>query len=225
MFLFLCSFYIAFWGCLDLFYLRFIKNFQIIWEEFSFFFTVFHNAFDLLGCGYSTEPGRQAHTGSGGLRYAAKILYEIMLAGFLCLTKPAFMRRPWRITPCPAVLGWAFLCFVGIISTVSRQLRYSPSRACVCLPPGFLTLWLYLPSCRFAHGYCRGLALGVFVILLRFLLGCCRGLALGMFVICVCFARSPPGSLWACLLFFYAFPSAVAVGSLWPSPASHRVSS
>ena len=186
--------------------MRFIKNFQIIWEEFPFFFTVFHNAFDLLGCGYSTEPGLQAHTGSGGLRYAAKILYEIMLAGFLCLTKPAFMRRPWRITPCPAVLGWAFLCFVGIISTVSRQLRYSPSRACVCLPPGFLTLWLYLPSCRFAHGYCRGLALG-------------------MFVICVCFARSPPGSLWACLLFFYAFPSAVAVGSLWPSPASHRVSS
>ena len=123
MFLFLCSFYIAFWGCLDLFYLRFIKNFQIIWEEFSFFFTVFHNAFDLLGCGYSTEPGRQAHTGSGGLRYAAKILYEIMLAGFLCLTKPAFMRRPWRITPCPAVLGWAFLCFVGIISTVSRRVR------------------------------------------------------------------------------------------------------
>ena len=159
MFLFLCSFYIAFWGCLDLFYLRFIKNFQISREEFPFFFTVFHNAFDLLGCGYSTEPGRQAHTGSGGLRYAAKILYEIMLAGFLCLTKPAFMRRPWRITPCPAVLGWAFLCFVGIISTVSRQLRYSPSRACVCLPPGFLTLWLYLPSCRFAHGYCRGLAL------------------------------------------------------------------
>ena len=38
----------------------------------------------------SEEPGRQAHTGSGGLRYAAKILYEIMLAGFLCLTKPAF---------------------------------------------------------------------------------------------------------------------------------------
>ena len=45
----------------------------------SLFFTVFHNAFDLRGCGYSTEPGRQAHTGSGGLRYAAKILYEIML--------------------------------------------------------------------------------------------------------------------------------------------------
>ena len=96
---------------------------------------------------------------------------------------------------CPAVLGWAFLCFVGIISTVSRQLRYSPSRACVCLPPGFLTLWLYLPSCRFAHGYCRGLALCMFVILLRFPLGCCRGLALCVLIICVCFARSQPGLL------------------------------
>ncbi len=168
----------------------------------------------MRGCGYSTEPGRQALTGSGGLRYAAKILYEIMLAGFLCLTKPAFMRRPWRKRPCPAVLGWAFLRFVGIISTVSRQLRYSPSRACVCLPPGFLTLWLYLPSCRFAHGCCRGLALCVLVILLLFSLGCCRGLALCVFaillifplgccrgialcvlIICVCFARSPPGSL------------------------------
>ena len=169
----------------------------------------------LWGIGYSTEPGRQAHTGSGGLRYAAKILYEIMLAGVLCLTKPAFMRRPWRITPCPAVLGWAFLCFVGIISTVSRQLRYSPSRACVCLPPGFLTLWLYLPSCRFAHGCCRGLALCVFVICVCFAHGYCRGLALCVLVILLLFPSAiAAGSLCACLLFFYAFPSAVAVGSL-----------
>ena len=182
----------------------------------SLFFTVFHNAFDLRGCGYSTEPGRQAHAGSGGLRYAAKILYEIMLAGFLCLTKPAFMRRPWRITPCPAFLGWAFLCFVGIISTVSRQLRYSPSRACVRLPPVFLTLWLYLPSCRFAHGYCRGLALCVLVILLRFP------------------SAVAVGSLCACWLFVYAFPGlrrarldllALCEGLLRASPASHRVSS
>ena len=84
----------------------------------------------------------------------------------------ALPSRPW--------LGISVLR--GHNSTVSRQLRYSPSRACVCLLPGFLTLWLYLPSCRFAHGYCRGLAL-------------C------MFVICVCFARSPPGSLWICSLF------------------------
>ncbi len=68
-------------------------------------------------------PGN-AHT-PRKLRCAAKILYEIMLTVFLCLTKPAFMRRPWRITPCPAVHGWVFLRFVGIISTVSKPLRYS----------------------------------------------------------------------------------------------------
>ena len=38
-----------------------------------------------------------------------------MLIVFLCLTKPAFMRRPWRITPCPAVHGRTFLCFMCII--------------------------------------------------------------------------------------------------------------
>nr|DAU91621.1 MAG TPA: hypothetical protein [Caudoviricetes sp.] len=29
------------------------------------------------------------------------------------MTKPAFMRRPWRITPCPAFHGRAFLCFMA----------------------------------------------------------------------------------------------------------------
>ena len=74
MFLFLCSFSIAFWGRLDLFYfyLRFIKNFQIIWEEFPFFSQFFTMHLTCGGCGYSTEPGRQAHTGSGGLRYAIR---------------------------------------------------------------------------------------------------------------------------------------------------------
>ena len=141
----------------------------------------------LWGIGDGTEPGRQAHTGSGGLRYAAKILYEIMLAGFLCLTKPAFMRRPWRITPCPAVPGWAFLCFVGIISTASL----------FALPS------LYVPAARGPHAVAlfTFLSLCVLVILLRFPIGCCRGLALCVFVICVCFARSPPGSLWICSLF------------------------
>ena len=42
-------------------------------------------------------------------------LYELCLWVVLCLTKPAFMRRPWRITPCPAVHGRAFLFFLGII--------------------------------------------------------------------------------------------------------------
>lgn len=131
MFLFLCSFSIAFWGCLVLFYfyLRFIKNFQIIRDEFPFFsqFFTIH-----LTCGV-VAMGRNP----GG--------------------------------------------------------RHTQAR--VGLPPGFLTLWLYLPSCRFAHGCCRGLALCVLVILLLFPLGCCRGIALCVLIICVCFARSPPGSL------------------------------
>ena len=141
MFLFLCNFSIAFWGCLDLFYfhLRFIKNFQIIWEEFPLFSQFFTICLYLRGIGYSTEPGRQAHTGSGGLRYAAKILYEIMLAGFLCLTKPAFMRRPWRITPCPAVHGWAFLGFMGIILQLLSCFAIR-GRESVSCPPGLCDL-------------------------------------------------------------------------------------
>lgn len=75
----------------------------------------------------------QARTLSRELRYVSKILYEIMLVVVLCLTKPAFMRHPWRITPCPAVHGRTFLCFMCIISTVSKRLRYSRTRKCACL--------------------------------------------------------------------------------------------
>ena len=50
-----------------------------------------------------------AHALSRVLRFVGKILYEIMLVVVLCLTKPAFMRRPWRITPCPGVHAGAFL--------------------------------------------------------------------------------------------------------------------
>ena len=164
------------------------------WEDFPFFSQFFTMHSTCRGCGYSTEPGRQALTGSGGLRYAAKILYEIMLAGFLCLTKPSLLAIHGSIAPCPGVLAGAFLCFVGIISTVSRQLRYSPSRSCVCLPPGFLTLWLNLPSCRFASGCCRG-SLCVSLVFVYALHGLCRELALCGLGICVCFARSLPGSL------------------------------
>ena len=53
-------------------------------------------------------------------------------------------RRPWRGSPRPCVHAVAFLCLMGIISTVSRQLRYSltresvPSRSHGIKP---LTLW------------------------------------------------------------------------------------
>lgn len=123
MFLFLCSFSIAFWGCLVLFYfyLRFIKNFQIIREEFPFFsqFFTIH-----LNCGVVAivrNPGGR-HT---------QVPHAVALFTFLSL--------------CPRLLPWAR----------SVRARYS------------FTLSL----------------------------GCCRGLALCVLVICVCFSRSPPGSL------------------------------
>lgn len=123
MFLFLCSFSIAFWGCLDLFYfhLRFIKNFQIIWEEFPFFsqFFTIH-----LTCGVV------AIVRNPGGRHS-QVPHAVALFTFLSL--------------CPRLLPWAR----------SVRARYS------------FTLSL----------------------------GCCRGLALCVLVICVCFSRSPPGSL------------------------------
>lgn len=123
-FLFLCSFSIAFWGCLDLFYfyLRFIKNFQIIREEFPFFsqfFTIHLNCCG--GLDIVRNPGGR-HT---------QVPHAVALFTFLSL--------------CPRLLPWAR----------SVRARYS------------FTLSL----------------------------GCCRGLALCVLVICVCFSRSPPGSL------------------------------
>ena len=55
-----------------------------------------------------------AHALSRVLRFAAKILYEIMLLGFLCLTKPSIICAVHgAYTPCPAVLGGAFLRFMA----------------------------------------------------------------------------------------------------------------
>ena len=123
MFLFLCSFSIAFWGCLDLFYfhLRFIKNFQIIWEEFPFFsqFFTMHLTYGVVAI--VRNPGGR-HT---------QVPHAVALFTFLSL--------------CQRLLPWAR----------SVRARYS------------FTLSL----------------------------GCCRGLALCVLVICVCFSRSPPGSL------------------------------
>lgn len=124
MFLFLCSFSIVFWGCLDLFYfyLRFIKNFQIIREEFPFFSQFF--TIHLTCCG-----GLAIVRNPGGRH--SQVPHAVALFTFLSL--------------CPRLLPWAR----------SVRARYS------------FTLSL----------------------------GCCRGLALCVLIICVCFARSPPGSL------------------------------
>ena len=60
--------------------------------------------------------------------------------GFLCLTRPAFTRLPWRITPCPCVHAWASLA-VFIILTASKpcEIRIAKSRSAGLRK--FLTLW------------------------------------------------------------------------------------
>ena len=69
--------------------------------------------------------------------------------GFLCLTRPAFTRLPWRITPCPCVHAWASLAMF-IILTASK-----PCEICIVKsrPAGFrkfLTLWCYLKKSEYA---------------------------------------------------------------------------
>ena len=86
-----------------------------------------------MGEGGAEAPGtRAAHTHSRAC-YATLLreLYELCLGVVLCLTKPAFMRRPWRITPCPVVHGWAFLAFRHN-PTDSKHLRYAPLQEYVC---------------------------------------------------------------------------------------------
>lgn len=87
MFLFLCSFSIAFWGCLVLFYfyLRFIKNFQIIREKFPFFsqFFTIH-----LTCGVVAIVRNPS-----GRHTQARVPHAVALFTFLSL--------------CPRLLPWA----------------------------------------------------------------------------------------------------------------------
>lgn len=101
MFLFLCSFSIAFWGCLVLFYfyLRFIKNFQIIREEFPFFsqfFTIHLNC-----CG-----GLDIVRNPGGRHTQAP--HAVALFTFLSL--------------CPRLLPWARSVRVCYSFTLSPRL-------------------------------------------------------------------------------------------------------
>ena len=73
-----------------------------------------------------------AHALSRVLRFVGKILYEIMLEGFLCLTKPSKRAVRGAFSPHPCVHAGAFLRLVGIISTVSKPLRYALRREYVC---------------------------------------------------------------------------------------------
>ena len=83
---------------------------------------------------YGTQaPGtRHAQVLLPWLRYAVKILYEIMLEVFLCLTKPSKRAARGAFSPHPCVHAGVFLRFMGIISTVSKPLRYSLLQEYVC---------------------------------------------------------------------------------------------
>ena len=105
MFLFLCSFSIAFWECLDLFYfyLRFIKNFQIIWEEFPFFsqFFTMHLTYGVVAI--VRNPGGR-HT---------QVPHAVALFTFLSL--------------CPRLLPWARsvrVCYLCMLCPVSAGLAW-----------------------------------------------------------------------------------------------------
>mgnify|MGYP000231807929 FL=1 len=123
-----------------------------------------------------------------------------MLAGFLCLTKPAFMRRPWRITPCPAVPGWAFLCFVGIISTVSSSFAIRPPEpVCACRLGssrcGSIYLLVALPTAIAVGSLC---ACSLFFYAFPRLLPWARSVRAGY--LCMLFPVSA-GLAWICSLF------------------------
>ena len=72
------------------------------------------------------------HVLSRSLRFATKILYEIMLFRVSMLDETVETRRPWRGSPRSCVLAGAFLRFVGIILTVSKLFRYAPTGEYVC---------------------------------------------------------------------------------------------
>ena len=55
-----------------------------------------------------------------------------MLEGFLCLTKPSKRAVHGTVSPHPCVHAGVFLCSLGIISTVSKPLRYALPQEYVC---------------------------------------------------------------------------------------------
>lgn len=120
MFLFLCSFSIAFWGCLDLFYfhLRFIKNFQIIWEEFPFFsqFFTMHLTYGVVAI-VRNPGGRHTQVPHAVALFTFLSLCPRLLpwarsvrAGYLCM-----------LFPVSAGLAWICSLFVRVCSGLAQH--------------------------------------------------------------------------------------------------------
>lgn len=133
MFLFLCSFSIAFWGRLDLFYfyLRFIKNFQIIWEEFPFFsqFFTIHLTCGVVAMGRN-PGGRHTQARVGLCVPAARVPHAVALFTFLSLCPRLLpwarsVRASHSFTLFPRLLPWARsvrVCYLCMLCPVSAGL-------------------------------------------------------------------------------------------------------
>ena len=100
-----------------------------VFKHFSqkrFWVRVFARNFCALIAGRYVSRGRMGrHALSLSLRFATKILYEIMLLGFLCSTKPLKRAVHGAVLLAPASMQVRFCAFMGIISTVSKSLRYA----------------------------------------------------------------------------------------------------
>ena len=75
---------------------------------------------------------RVAYTLSLSLHCAAKCLYELCFEVLLCLTKTSKRAVHGTVSPHPCVHAGVFLCSLGIISTVSKPLRYALPQEYVC---------------------------------------------------------------------------------------------
>ena len=75
------------------------------------------------------DGASQEHMMQNPLILRSQEAVRIMLKGFLCLTQPAFTRRPWRGNALPRRRVGALLCF-DIILTDSRPLRTADFAAC-----------------------------------------------------------------------------------------------
>ena len=93
------------------------------------------------------DKASQEHLLQNTLILRGQEAVRIMLKGFLCLTQPAFTRRPWRGNALPRRRVGALLCF-DIILTDSRPLRTADFAACAPASLLFVALSLTKSSTK-----------------------------------------------------------------------------
>ena len=85
-----------------------------------------NKVFQVIGL---NDVASQEHMLQNPLILRSQEAVRIMLLGFLCLTQPAFTRRPWRGNALPRRPVGALLYF-DIILTASKPLRTADFAAC-----------------------------------------------------------------------------------------------